>query len=84
MVPLKEDGTLDIERIDRLPIEEYTMEINSFTLKQRDYYFSHLPTNDNHQKTVGVKFHPFDEVIEMGLGVDAEKFLHEMRCKYLR
>ena len=84
MIPLNEDGSLDIERIDALKIEEYTKVINSFTSKQRDYYYSHLPISDNHQHTVGVKFHPMDEIIELGLGVDADTFLNKMHERYLK
>lgn len=84
MVPLKEDGLLDIEAIDNLSILENIKVVNKFTSKQREYYYSHLPSNYGTQHTKGVKFCPYDEVIKRGLGVDADEFLKRMRDKYLR
>ena len=40
MAILKEDGSLDIERINQLPIEEYMEEVGSFTDEQREEYYS--------------------------------------------
>ena len=40
MALLKEDGSLDIERINQLPIEEYIQEIESLNEEQyKDYFF---------------------------------------------
>lgn len=81
---LKEDGNIDVEGINKLSIEEYTKVVNSFTSEQREYYYSHLPINEGNQHTVGIKFHPYDEVIKLGLGVDADLFMNKMREKYLK
>lgn len=83
-IPIKADGSLDIEAIDNLPILEYTKVVNKFTSKQREYYFSHLKPNDGTQHTKGVKFCPYDEVIKRGWGVDADEFLQRMSNKYLK
>ena len=40
MALLKEDGSLDIERINQLPIEEYMEEVGNFTNEQRKEYYS--------------------------------------------
>ena len=40
MALLKEDGTLDIERINQLPIEDYMKEVGNFTNEQRKEYYS--------------------------------------------
>lgn len=45
MALLKEDGSLDVERINQLPIDEYMKEIGGLTDKQCDEYLSQLPTN---------------------------------------
>ena len=83
-IPIKSDGTLDIEAINNLPIIEYTKVVNKFTSKQREYYYSHLQTNDGTQHTKGIKFCPYDVVIKRGWGVDANEFLKRMRDKYLK
>ena len=49
MALLKEDGTLDIERINQLPIEEYIQEIESLSKEQYKDYFSKLPINESKQ-----------------------------------
>ncbi|MCF0220282.1 MAG: hypothetical protein HUK14_10920 [Muribaculaceae bacterium] len=40
MAILKEDGSLDIERINQLPIEEYMEEVGNFTNEQRREYYA--------------------------------------------
>ena len=40
MAIVKEDGSLDIERINQLPIEEYMEEVGNFTDEQRKEYYS--------------------------------------------
>lgn len=84
MIPLKADGSLDVEAIDKLPILEYTKAVNKFNSKQREYYYSKLQPNDGTQHTKGVKFCTYDEIIKRGLGVDADEFLKKMRDKYLK
>ena len=49
MVFLKEDGSLDIERINQLPIEEYMKMIGELTDEQYHFYVSTLPINEDHQ-----------------------------------
>lgn len=46
MALLKEDGTLDIERINQLPIEDYMKEVGNFTNEQRKEYYSKSPKNE--------------------------------------
>ncbi len=47
MVFLKEDGSLDIERIEQLPVEEHMKMLGEFTDEQYDYYLSTLPDDDS-------------------------------------
>ena len=47
MALLKEDGSLDIERINKLPIEEYMEEVSNFTNEQREEYYSKSPINES-------------------------------------
>lgn len=80
MVYLKEDGSLDIEHINRLPIEEYMEIIGKLTDEQYNYYVSTLPINEGkqHTKAVIVDYTMEDE-IKRGTGVDIEDFLKELR-----
>lgn len=39
MVLLKEDGSLDVERINKLPLDERLEEIGRFTREQVEEYF---------------------------------------------
>ena len=40
---LKEDGSLDVERINKLPIEEYMDVMRDLTQEQIEEYISKLP-----------------------------------------
>jgi hypothetical protein len=48
MALLKEDGSLDVERINKLPLEERHREIGKFTREQMEEYLSKLPINESH------------------------------------
>lgn len=43
MALLKEDWSLDIERIDRLPLEEQMRQVGAFTKEQFREYVSAIP-----------------------------------------
>ena len=51
MALLKEDGSLDVEGIQKLPYKEYLHEICNFTKEQYEEYVSKLPINES-QETV--------------------------------
>ena len=84
MVYLKEDGSLDIERIRKLPIEERAKMVSSFNDNQLKYYVSKFPINESKQpiKAVVVDYTMEDEK-RRGTGVDADEFFNKMRKKYL-
>ena len=44
---LKEDGSLDVERIDNLPLEEYEKVIGALTQEQYRDYVSKQPINES-------------------------------------
>lgn len=48
MALLKEDGSLDIERINNLPREERQKMIGSFTRAQFREYVSSIPPNEGY------------------------------------
>ena len=77
MVFLKEDGSLDIERINKLPIEEYMEVIGDLTKEQYEYYQSKTPLNESHEPVRAI-------VVDYGFndersGVDADVFLNNLR-----
>ena len=78
---LKEDGSLDVERITQLPIEEYIKVVGGMTQEQYRYYLSKLPINEGHEQIKPVVVDDtLAEEIERG---DADVFLNKMREKYL-
>lgn len=80
MVFLKEDGSLDIERMDALPIEEYMKMVRELTDEQYHYYVSSFPVNEDHQpvKAIVVDYSMEDE-IKRGTGVDIDEYLAKKR-----
>ena len=80
MVPWKEDGSLDIERINSLPLQDYMNTLGCFTSKQLDEYRSKLPIKDKPEpmKAIKVDF-GFDDPRS---GVDADKYLAQKKKKY--
>lgn len=55
MVYLKEDGTLDVERINNLPIEEYMEVMGDLTQEQVQEYISKTPINESNEPMRGIK-----------------------------
>ena len=69
MALLKEDGSLDIERIQGLPYDEYMYELTHFTKEQREEYFSALPINES--KSIPIRKGSLKKRIENGELVNA-------------
>lgn len=84
MVFLKEDGSLDIERIEQLPVEEHMKMLGKFTDEQCDYYLSTLPDDNSNDcpRNIIVDYTMEDEIAR-GTAVDASEFLNKLRKKYL-
>lgn len=75
MVYLKEDGSLDIERINKLPIEERCKVVASLTRKQMKEYLSKQPINESKNSTRSIRVNkPMEE-----WGVDAIEFLNKLK-----
>lgn len=79
MALLKEDGSLDVERINKLPFEEYIIEIGTLTQEQYKEYVSKLPINESkeHTKAIEVDCAMEEDARRNGL-VDAEDFINNM------
>ena len=77
MVFLKEDGTLDIERIDQLPLEVYMDAICELNRSQLEEYLSQLPSDESHEpmQAIKVNYGRDDE----RSGVDMDEYLRKKR-----
>ncbi|MCQ2198255.1 MAG: hypothetical protein MJZ19_00870 [Paludibacteraceae bacterium] len=81
MLPyLKEDGSLDVERINKLPYEKYMDMMGALTESQVNEYLSTLSITESQEpvQTVFVDYDMNDE----RCGVDADVLLNKMRKKY--
>lgn len=77
MIPLKEDGSPDVEFINKLPHDDYVDIISSMTTEQLEYYWAETPSEDNDSPVIPIKVdYGFDDPRS---GVDADKFLRQMR-----
>lgn len=70
MALLKEDGSLDIERIKQLPLDEHIQEVSHFTKEQRKEYISTIPINES-KRTRPTIYGSLREELESGKLVDA-------------
>lgn len=84
MALIKEDGSLDIERINKLPFEERIDELSRLTSSQLNEYVSKRPINESvtHRGTIKSKC-SLEEDIKMERVVLVEDVLKIMREKYL-
>ena len=74
MALLKEDGSLDIERINNLPLEEYMEEMGTLTQEQIKEYVSKLPINETKEPVRALKVnYPMEKD-----GVDAEEIINKI------
>ena len=83
MALLKEDGSLDVEWINSLPLEERIKEFGRLTRKQVDEYWSKIPINESQGPTRAVMVdYTFEDEIKRGTAVDAVDYINKMREKY--
>ncbi len=80
MALLKEDGGLDIERINQLPFEEYMKEMGSLTEAQVNEYLSVLPINESNKpvQAVEVEYTLRDE-LEQGAVIASDYIKNKVR-----
>ena len=77
MALLKEDGSLDIERINSMQFEEYMNEMGTLTREQVEEYLSKIPINESKTPMKAIVVESIEKY-----GVDAEDFLNNIREKY--
>ncbi|MCC8038342.1 MAG: hypothetical protein LIP02_09470 [Bacteroidales bacterium] len=83
MVFLNPDGSLDIERINSLPFEEYMLEMGRLTEAQTEEYISKLPPQDTKEpvKAIPVNYKNEEERKKFE-GILASDFWKMLREKY--
>jgi len=78
MAQVKEDGSLNIEGINNLPIEQYMSEIGSLSKEQYEEYCNAQRTDEPDYPAFAIQSScPMEED-----GVDALEFLQRMKEKY--
>ena len=79
MALLKEDGNLDVDRINKLPLEEYMNAMGDLTQEQVKEYISKLPINESNEPMRAVVVdYPMEED-----GVDAEELINNLRNRHM-
>ena len=78
MIPLKDDGTLDVKFISILPHADFEELIGKFTKAQTDYFWENAETTTGPVKPVKVEY-SLEDMEDWGLGFDADKVLNRMR-----
>ena len=69
MALLKEDGSLDVERIQKLPLEEKRHEMSKLTKEQMKEYVSKLPINESHKPITPMKVdYSIEDLLANGWG----------------
>ena len=80
MALLKEDGSLDIERINKLPLEEWMKEIGNLTDKQFNEYNSKSPINESKGPVPPIIVdYTLEEDIERNKIVNADDLINKLR-----
>lgn len=83
MALLKEVGSLNIEWLDSLPLEEHLKVFGRLTREQVNEYWSKIPLNESKGPTRPVMVdYTLEDEIARGTAVDAVDFLNKQREKY--
>ena len=77
---LNEDGSLNIECINKLQIKERLIVISDMTWAQYESYASQIPINEMTEPFTN-NFYTLEEVLEKGLGMLADDVMNELRMK---
>ena len=83
MAILKEDGSLDVERINSLPVEEFMDVMGDLTEEQVEEYFSTIPINESIGTTTPLEVdYTLEEDIKRNGIINVDDFINNMRKKY--
>ena len=75
---LKEDGSLDIEQINNLPLNDYMNEMGNLSKEQINEYIEQLPIRESKEPMKATIVDSAEEY-----GVDADEMLNEIMKKYV-
>ena len=78
MALLKEDGSLDIERINHLPLKEYMDEMGSLTKEMINEYITKLPIKESKEPMKATIVDSVEEYV-----VDTDEMLNAILYKYV-
>ena len=78
MALLKEDSSLDVERIQKLPYNEYIHEISNFTKEQYDEYVSKIPINESQGTVIPIVVEDVDEYLKNNGYVNAWDVINKL------
>ena len=80
MALLKEDGSLDVERINKLPYEEYMEVMGTLTETQVNEYLSALPINESKEPVHAVKVnYTLEEELKQGAVIASDYIKNKIR-----
>lgn len=71
MALLKEDGSLDVEHINKLPLEENMDAIGDLSEEQYEEYLSKLPINESNEPIRVIK-------VDTPMGVNADDVINNI------
>ena len=75
MIPTKEDGSLDVELLSKLPHYDRIAALEEMSQVQIEFYFANTPSVKGPINAIKID----DDEEDLGWGVDAEKFLYQLR-----
>lgn len=80
MALLKEDGNLDIEWINKLPLEEWMDVIGGMSKEQFDEYNSKTPLNESNEPIRAIEVdYTLEEELERGAVIASDYIKNKMR-----
>ena len=81
MVYLKEDGSVDVERINKLPLIEWMDMVGEMTKEQFEYFESKTPLIESNEPYMGVEVddETWNRIMENA--IDGEELLNGLRSK---
>lgn len=83
MAILKEDGSLDVERMNSLPLDEWMDEMGDLTQEQVEDYLSKLPINESNEPVRAVEIdYTLEDELKRG-SVIAEDFINKIGKRYV-
>ena len=78
MALLKEDGSLDVERMNKLPLKEFTHELINLTNEQYREYISKLPLNESNGCVRPIVVEDVEEYLREGGFVNAWDVINKL------